>query len=266
MDIRLKLSIFILSWIVGAAIFAPGLTFYSPGFMDITQRLLPASQNHWLGTDLKGIDVWTSMLYGARVSLSVGVITAAFSTLLGSTLGFLAGSYRGWFEQVLMRLIDILMAFPGILIILTITTLIDPTYLSLVVVISVTDWIGSARLVRAEVLGLKEREHILAAQALGVSPIQLIWRHMLPPLLPLIFTQATQSLSGVILVESSLSFLGLGPRGKVPTWGQLLSEGRTVIVESPLLAIAPGFALFIVIFCVNLIGDSLRDQWDPKSL
>ncbi len=164
-----------------------------------------------------------------------------------------------------MRSIDILMAFPGMILSLALTTLLTPTYSSLVIAISMTGWIGPARLIRGEILRLKEREYIIAAQALGATPVALIFRHLLPALFPLIFTQMATSISSVILIESGLSFLGLGPRGNIPTWGQLLSEGRTVIIESPLLAIAPGLAIFIFILSVNLIGDSLRDQFDPKS-
>jgi len=259
-DVRLIVGAVILLIIIGVAVFAPLWTHYPAGRMDIRQRLLPPSSEHWLGTDLKGIDIWTSLLYGARISLSISFVTVLISTVIGSSLGLLAGYYRGWVEQILMRWIDILLAFPGMILSLTLATFMVPTYFSLVLAISLTAWIGPARLVRGEILSLREREYVVAAHALGVSPVSLLFKHLFPSVLPIIFTQMTTSISGIILIESGLSFLGLGPKGKIPTWGQLLSEGRTVITESPILAIAPGLAIFLVVFSVNLIGDALRDD------
>lgn len=263
-DLRFIVGSSILLMIFITAFCAPFWTGDSPSQMDITQRLLPPSSGHWLGTDLRGIDVWASVLFGARISLTISFVTVFISTFLGSTLGLLAGFYGGWFEQVLMRLIDVLMAFPGMILSLALTTLLAPTYMSLVLAISITGWIGSARLIRAETLSLREREYVLAAHALGAAPRNLIFQHLLPALFPLIFTHMATSISGIILLESGLSFLGLGPKGNFPTWGQLLNEGRTVIIESPLLTIAPGSAIFLLILSVNLIGDSLRDRFDPK--
>ncbi len=262
-NIRLMIGLTLLLMIVSGALFASLATPYLPGKMDISQRLLSPSPEHWLGTDLKGIDVWTSLLYGARMSLGISFLTVLITTTLGGWVGLFSGYFGGWPEQLMMRLIDIFMAFPGMILTLTVAALLPPTYFSLIFTISLTGWIGPARLVRGEVLSLKERDYILAAKALGNPPLRILFRHLCPALFPLLMTQITTSIAAVILVESGLSFLGLGPHGMVPTWGQLLSEGRTVIAESPVLAIAPGMSIFIVILSVNLITDALRDQFDP---
>ncbi len=245
--------------IILAALFAPLLTSFIPGKVDITQRLLPPSPEHWLGTDLKGIDIWTSLLYGARISLMVSFFTVLITTTVGGCLGLLAGYLGGWFEQILMRLIDVLMAFPGMILTLSFAAVLVPSYFSLIFSIALTGWMETARIIRAEVLSLKEREYILAARALGAPTGSLLFKHILPALLPLLLTQVTASVASVIRIESGLSFLGLGPHGLVPTWGQLLSEGRTVILESPLLSIAPGLSIFLLLLSVHLIGDSLNN-------
>ena len=214
---------------------------------------------------MKGIDVWTSLLFGARISVGISFITVTLSTGVGILLGLLAGFYGKWFEKLLMRLIDVLMAFPGILLALTITTLMPPSFWTLILAISCTGWIGVTRLVRGEVLALKEREFVVAAKALGAHPITILTRHIFPQLMPIVVTHMALSYSAVIIVESSLSFLGLGPRSISPTWGQLLSEGRTVILQSPTLAIAPGVAIFLLVISLNLLGDAFRDHFDPKT-
>ncbi len=265
-DLRLIAGISVFAMIALSAIFAPFLSSYTPGKMDITQRLLSPNTHHWLGTDLQGIDIWTSLLYGGRISLGITGVTVLVTTSFGSMIGLFSGYFGGWIEQILMRLIDILIAFPGIILTLTVATILPPTYFSLVFTLSLTGWIGSARLVRGEVLSLKEREYILAARALGNHPLKILFHHLFPATFPLLMTQMTTSIAGVLLVESGLSFLGLGPRGSVPTWGQLLGEGRTVIVELPILSIAPGMSIFLIVFSINLIGDSLRDRFNPKQI
>ena len=257
---RLILGGATLSLLIGAALLAPLLTKYPPGIMDISQRLLPPSSHHWLGTDLKGIDLWTSLLFGARQSLFISSASVLISTLLGTCLGLIAGYYGKFWEQVIMRTIDVLVAFPGILLPLILCTLVPPSFMTLVFTLSITGWIGPARLVRGEILSLKQREFVTAAHAIGASPSSVLFKHLFPHVLPILLTQMTLSFSSVIIIESSLSFLGLGPRTQVPSWGELLSDGRTVMGQSPLLALAPGLALFLVIVSVNLITDSLRSQ------
>ncbi len=261
------LGIFLFVCLISAVCFAPFLTHEIPGTIDISQRLLPPSLSHWLGTDLKGIDLWTSLLYGGRLSLMISFTVVCISTVIGTSLGLIAGYYyTGWFDQILMRCIDVLIAFPGMILTLVLASILAPTSWSLILTISLTAWIGPTRLIRGEVLRLREREYIVAAQALGVRDGYLLIRHLLPALFPLIFSKITTSIASVILIESGLSFLGLGPRGKIPTWGQLLSEGRTVIMEAPLLTIAPGMAIFLMILSINLIGDELRHRFDPKQV
>ena len=264
-DKRVAITVSILLFFILCAVFAPFLTSFDIDASDIVERLCKPSYEHWLGCDLNGADVWTALLYGARVSLYVGAVAVVCSMGVGVSLGLIAGFFGGWIESIIMRAVDLVMAFPGILLALALASVLGPNVHNVILAITLTGWTSSARVVRAMVLSLKEREYVLACRALGGSNFRIITRHIFPQLTSILFIQVTFSLSGAILVESTLSFLGLGVNSNTPTWGALINQGRTVLQDAPHLSLAPGIALFIFILCLNILGDALRDYFDFQS-
>ncbi len=246
------------------ALFAPWLAPTSPDDLDITKRLLPPSSSEWFGRDLYGSSVLTAMLYGARTSLYISVMTVALSVTLGTSIGLIAGYYRGKVDMVLMRIVDLLMAFPGILLAMALAALLGPSKNNVILAISATGWTSAARLVRGQTLSLREREFVQAAKALGAKDFRVIWHHVFPETLSPLLVHATFSLSGVIIVEASLSFLGLGAQDGAPSWGALLGQGRTVLTEAPYLSIIPGAGIALIVLALNFLGDALRDMYDPR--
>lgn len=264
-DPRISFGIFVLVFVLFCAVFAPFLAPYKPTFVDMTLRLAPPSNTHWLGVDTNGNDVLTSMLYGSRTTLFVATMTVLLSLLLGVTIGTIAGYAGKWTDSLLMRTVDILMAFPGILLALTLVSVLGPSLWSVIISISATGWTSAARIARAQVMSVKERDHVMATRALGGGPLRLIRVHILPLIWTPIVVHATFAISGVIIVEASLSFLGLGPQDGAPTWGALLNQGRSVLEEAPHLSIVPGLAIMAVVLSLNFLGDALRDILDPHS-
>lgn len=254
----------ILLVIISVSIGAPWLAPFAPDDSDISLRLLPPDSEHWFGGDLNGSDVLTAVLYGGRLSLYVGFFTVFLSLSIGIVVGLVAGYKRGIYETILMRTVDLLMAFPGILLAMALASVLGPGVNNLVFAISATGWTSSARLMRAQVLSLREREFVTAVQALGGNDWRILFKHILPAAMPPLVVHGTFSLSGVILIESSLSFLGLGAQGGSPTWGALLSQGRTVLLEAPHLSLIPGLMLLLTVLALNFTGDALRDWLDPK--
>jgi peptide/nickel transport system permease protein len=250
---------------VGAAIGAPWLAPTGPDDMDIALRLTPPSAADWLGRDLNGGSVLTAMLYGARTSLYISAATVFLSCTLGTAIGLLAGYRGGMIDTVLMRTVDLLMAFPGTLLALALAALLGPSRNNVILAIAATGWTSAARLVRGQTLSLREREYVQASQALGARDLRLIWRHVFPATLSPLTVHATFSLSGVIVVEAGLSFLGLGAQDGAPSWGAILGQGRTVLTEAPYLSIVPGVAIAILVLALNFVGDALRDILDPRS-
>ena len=248
----------------GCALFADFLALHEPEEMDIALRLQGPSSEYPLGNDLNGADVYTSLLYGARTSLYIGFITVFLSVTLGVTIGLVAGYKRGLIDTLLMRTVDLLMAFPGILLAMALAALMGPSLHNVVIAIAATGWTSSARLVRGQVLSLNEREYVLASQALGAKDWRVIWKHIFPGTLSPLVVHATFSLSGVIIIEASLSFLGLGAQDGAPTWGAILGQGKTVLLEAPHLSIAPGVAIMLLVLALNFLGDALRDLLDPR--
>lgn len=246
------------------ALLAPWFAPFDPSYMDISKRIAPPSSEHWLGCDLNGRDVITSMLYGARVSLYIAFLTVVLSTTVGLCIGLVSGYKLGWIDTVLMRFVDIVMAVPGILVAMVLAGLLGSSINNIVIAIAATGWTASARIVRGQVLTLREREFVEASRALGAGDLRLIFKHILPSTLTPLIVHGTFSLSGVIIVESSLSFLGLGAQEGPPTWGALLGQGRAVLMEAPHLSIAPGLAIMLVVLALNFIGDASRDILDPK--
>jgi peptide/nickel transport system permease protein len=252
------------------AVFAPALAPADPVKNSLLDRLTPpmwvdgGSAKYPLGTDTVGRDVASRMLYGARVSLAVGFAAVAIGGVLGIALGLLSGYYRGWLDDALMRLGDIQLAFPVLLLAIAVLAVLGSSTWNLVLVLGITGWITYARIVRGETLSLREREFVDAARALGARDHWILARHILPNVLPPIVVVATFSLARVIIAEASLSFLGLGLPAPAPSWGAMLDEGRNYITTGWWLALFPGLAILAVVLGINVVGDWLRDVLDPR--
>ena len=235
-----------------------------PGKTDVSLKLQPPSLDHYLGTDQLGRDVFSRMLHGAKVSLSVGFVAVAISILIGILVGAVAGYYGGWVDSLLMRFVDIMLCFPSFFLILTVVALLGPSLFKVMVVIGITSWMGTSRFVRAEFLSLRERDFVQAAKALGVRDPRIIFRHILPNALAPVFVTATLDVASAILVEAGLSFLGFGVQPPAPSWGNILTEGRTYIFDAWWLTVFPGLAILITVLSFNLAGEGLRDALDPR--
>ena len=249
-----------------AAILAPFIAPYPIDYIDITRQLQGPSGAHWLGTDENGADVLTLLLYGARVAAIVGSVTVVTCATTGIILGSISGYFGGWIDEVLMRLTEVLMAFPGILLaILIIFVTQEPSLLAVIGALSVTGWSGYARLVRGQVLVEREQQYVEASRALGFPTYRIIFREVVPNILAPVIVQATFGVAGAILAEASLSFLGLGPQDS-PSWGALLDQGASYFLLTPHLAIFPGVAIMITVLGINFLGDGLRDWLDPRGI
>jgi peptide/nickel transport system permease protein len=243
-----------------ASLFSP----YDPGKTDISLKLKSPSNQHYLGTDQLGRDVFSRMLYGSRISLSVGFVAVAISILIGIFVGAMAGYYGGWVDSFLMRFVDIMLCFPSFFLILTVVALLGPSLFNIMVVIGITSWMGTSRFVRAEFLSLRERDFVQAAKSLGVKDHRIIFRHILPNALAPVFVTATLDVATAVLVEAGLSFLGFGVQPPAPSWGNILTEGRTYIFDAWWLTVFPGLAILITVLSFNLLGEGLRDALDPR--
>ena len=245
-----------------------GLAFFlapqDPGKTDVSLKLKAPSLHHYLGTDQLGRDVFSRMLYGSRISLSVGFVAVGISILIGILVGAVAGFYGGWIDSFLMRFVDTMLCFPSFFLILTVVALLGPSIFNIMVVIGITSWMGTARLVRAEFLSLRERDFTQAAKALGVKNPRIIFRHILPNASAPVFVSATLKVASAILVEAGLSFLGFGVQPPAPSWGNILTEGRTYIFDAWWLTVFPGLAILVTVLSFNLLGEGLRDALDPR--
>jgi peptide/nickel transport system permease protein len=237
---------------------------YDPGKTEVSMKLKPPSPLHFLGTDQLGRDVFSRMLFGSRISLSVGFIAVGISIFIGILVGAIAGYYGGWLDSLLMRFVDTMLCFPSFFLILTVVALMGPSILNIMVVIGITSWMGTARFVRAEFLSLRERDFTQAARALGVKDFRIIFRHILPNALAPVFVSATLKVASAILIEAGLSFLGFGVQPPRPSWGNILTEGRTYIFDAWWLTVFPGLAILIIVLSFNLVGEGLRDSLDPR--
>ncbi|MFQ6111425.1 MAG: ABC transporter permease [Nitrospinota bacterium] len=237
---------------------------YDPAATDIEARLLPPSATHPLGTDHLGRDVLSRMLYGARISLMVGFVAVGISVLIGILIGSLAGFFGGMIDNILMRFVDVVMAFPVFFLILTVVALLRPSFWNVMIVIGLTGWTGTARFVRAEFLSLKERDFVQAAMAQGAKSASLMFRHLLPNAMAPVLVSATLGVAGAILTEAGLSFLGFGVQPPQPTWGNLRPEGRLYVFDAWWLTLFPGLAILITVLAFNLFGEGLRDALDPR--
>ncbi len=246
------------------AFLAPLVSPYDPGKTEVSVKLASPSLQHFLGTDQLGRDVFSRMLYGSQVSLSVGFVAVAISILIGTFVGAISGYYGRWIDSVLMRFVDIMLCFPSFFLILTVVALLGPSLFKVMVVIGITSWMGTSRFVRAEFLSLRERDFAQAAKALGVKDRRIIFRHILPNALAPVFVTATLDVASAILVEAGLSFLGFGVQPPAPSWGNILTEGRTYIFDAWWLTVFPGLAILMTVLSFNLLGEGLRDALDPR--
>jgi len=258
-----KLTFFGL-WIVGffiiIAIFAPMIAPYHPGQIDIDNILTAPSKAHLFGTDSLGRDLFSRMVYGTRISLLVGFIAVGIAAILGIALGAVAGYYGRWVDAVIMRFIDIMLCFPTFFLILAVIALLEPSIVNIMIIIGATSWMGMARLIRAEILSLKERDFIYAEKAIGASDLRIITRHLIPNAMAPVLVSITLGIAGAILVESSLSFLGIGVQPPTPSWGNILSEGKAVMGAGWWMMLFPGLAIFITVLGYNLLGEGIREK------
>jgi peptide/nickel transport system permease protein len=250
----------LLALLVASGIFAPALAPHNPNRQNLENDLQVFTAQHPLGTDKLGRDILSRTIFGSRISLLVGVSTVAISVLIGLFIGSISGYFGGWLDHLLMRVVDILLAFPGILLAIAFTALLGPGLDHVILALCLIGWTGYARLVRGEILSLKERDHVQAARALGCSAARVIVVHLLPNLLPLLLIQATFGLAGAIIAEGSLSFLGLGVEPPTASWGSMLNEGRQFLLVAPHLTTYPGLAIMITVLSLNVLGDALQNR------
>jgi len=247
-----------------AALFAPLLAPADPLKQVLSTRLKPPTAAHWLGTDQLGRDVLSRMLFGARISLLVGVVVVGLAGSLGTFVGLVAGYTGGWLDEGLMRLTDVFFAFPALILAMAIAGALGPSLTNAIIAIAVVSWPVYARLVRAQVLTLREREYVEAARSLGASTPRIIWQHILPNTLAPLLVQASFDMGGAILAAAGLSFIGFGTQPPTPEWGVMISDGRSYISTQPWLSLFPGLAILFTVAAFNLIGDGLRDAFDPR--
>ncbi|UCD83794.1 MAG: ABC transporter permease [Deltaproteobacteria bacterium] len=247
------------------AIFAPILAPYDPNQQELREGFGSPRQGHLLGQDRLGRDILSRIIFGSRVSVLVGISTVSISLLLGLTIGSLAGYYGGAIDELFMRVIDILLAFPGILLAIFMTAILGPSLRNVILALCVLGWVGYARIVRGQFLSVREREYTLSVKALGASDLRVILRHIIPNILSPVIVEATFGMAAVILAEASLSFLGLGTQG-MPSWGAMLSEGAEFLEVAPHLSTFPGCAIILIVLGFNFLGDGLRDWLDPKKV
>jgi peptide/nickel transport system permease protein len=267
---RAVFGLSVLLVIGGAAVFAPQLAPWDPARQMLMKRLRPPMwqerglREHPLGTDHLGRDILSRILHGGRISLGVGLTAVTLSALIGVTLGLLAGFFGGRADALIMRVVDVFLAIPYILLAMGVVFALGPSLLNVILVMAVTRWVQFARIVRADVLSIREREFVAGARARGNRPLRLLLRHVLPNALTPIIVVATLELAFMIIYESALSFLGLGVQPPTPTWGWMLSDGRNYVATAWWLATLPGLAIMLTVLAVNLLGDWLRDTLDPR--
>ncbi|MGE5730792.1 MAG: ABC transporter permease [Gemmatimonas sp.] len=250
------------------AIAAPVFARHDPFGVELINSLQPPNGQHWFGTDVQGRDVWARLVYGARVSLSVGILSQGIALTLGVILGLLAGYYGRWIDELVMRLADVTLAFPTLLLLIALVAALQPSLTVVFITIGVVGWAGMARLVRGQVLVVRELEFVQAERALGASDIRILTLHVLPSVVAPVVIAATLGVAGAIMAESSLSFLGLGVQPPTPSWGSMIADGRDLyqLRHAPWTSVFPGLAIGAAVLGFNLIGDALRDALDPRAV
>jgi peptide/nickel transport system permease protein len=246
------------------AIFGPWLAPYDPYEQNLSQSLAQPSTIHLLGTDVLGRDILSRLIYGSRNSLMVGIVALGVAALFGMSLGLLAGYFTGWVNNVIMGFIDALMCFPMILLALILASLLGGGMRNVMIALGVAMMPGYARLMCGQTLSVKENDYILAGRAVGASPLRIMFRHILPNCLPSLIVLATMQIGAAILAEAGLSFLGIGIEPPAAAWGLMVEDGRPHLLSNPLLSFAPGLSIMLVVFAFNMVGDGLRDAFDPR--
>ncbi len=262
---KVKMGLSLVLLLLALGIFAPLISPYDPNELDLKRRLMYPCMEHPFGTDNFGRDVLSRVIYGARVSLFVAVSVVMLTVSIGVGLGIVAGYYGGIVDNIVMRIVDILLAFPNIILAIVILGIFGPSYLNLVIALAVVWWVSYARMIRGVVLSLKESEFILSIKALGASNFEIMVKHVLPNALPPIIPLMTLDLGSAILAISGLGFLGLGLQPPTPEWGVMLRDALPFMDTHPYLMLYPGFMIMITVLAFNLLGDGLRDVLDPKS-
>ncbi len=267
-DPRTKIGTTVVVLMLFMAVAAPLIARQDPNSIDLINLLEPPSFAHWLGTDVQGRDVWSRLVYGARVSLMVGVISQTIALSIGVTLGLLAGFYGRWVDEVVMRLADVTLAFPTLLLLIAMAAALQPSLGVVFVTIGVVGWAGMARLVRGQVLVVRNLEYVQAARALGGTGRRIMLRHILPNVAGPVVIAATLGVAGAIMAEAALSFLGLGVQPPTPSWGSMIADGRDLdqLRNAPWTSVAPGLAIGFAVLGFNLLGDALRDALDPRRI
>jgi peptide/nickel transport system permease protein len=250
---------------VFAAVLGPLLAPFDPSVQELALRLEGPTGLHWFGLDELGRDIFARVLSGARISLLVGLVVVGVSATIGIAMGSVAGYFGGLIDEAISRLIDILLAFPGLLLAIALVAVLGPSLTNVVLALSLIGWVGYARLVRGQVLRTRELEFVQAARALGATTSRILTRHVIPTTLPAVTVQATLGMGGAILAEAALSFLGLGVQPPTPSWGTMLNYGRGHLLDAPHLTIFPGLAIAILVLGFNFLGDGLRDALDPAT-
>lgn len=246
------------------SLFAPFIAPYNPSHIDTKNILSSPSKGHLFGTDTLGRDIFSRIVYGSRISLSIGFIAVGIAVLIGITFGSIAGYYGGKTDSVIMRFVDIMLCFPTLFLILAVIAILEPSIFNIMVVIGATGWMGVARLIRAEILTLKERDYVAAAKVMGASDTWIILRHLIPNAIGPVLVSATLGIGGAILVESSLSFLGIGVQPPTPSWGNILMDGKSTLGIAWWLTIFPGVFILLTVLAYNLLGEGLRDILEPR--
>jgi len=260
----------ILLMVIGAAVFAPYVAPHDPARQSLIRRFTPpvwaqgGNAAYLLGTDQVGRDILSRIVYGARISLVVGIAAVVVSLLVGVTLGLLSGFLRGRVDAVIMTVVDVTLSFPQLLLALAFVAALGPSLLTIIVVLGLTGWERYARVVRAEVLALREKDFVEAARAIGASPLRMVLRHLLPNTFSSIIVMSTLQVAQAILQEAALSFLGVGTGNAYPTWGQMIALGRDFVTVAWWLPTFPGLAILLTVLAINLVGDRLRDALDPR--
>jgi ABC-type dipeptide/oligopeptide/nickel transport system permease subunit len=264
-DRLLQLGVFLVALVVLAAFLAPWISPYDPLVGNLKDAYLtPPGSKYLLGTDSQGRDVLSRVLHGARISLAVGLISQAVAVTFGVTLGLLSGYYGRWVDALVMRLADVTLAFPTLLLLIAVAAAVQPSLLVVFLIIGAVGWAGMARLVRGQVLILKSAEYVTAARALGARDRTILIRHLLPNVRAQVIVAATLGMAGAIMAEAALSFIGLGAQPPTPSWGSMVADGRDLLRVAPWVSFAPGVAIGIAVLGFNLLGDAIREGWDPR--
>ncbi|TYB37309.1 MAG: ABC transporter permease [Flexistipes sinusarabici] len=257
-------GLLIVLFFIIVAVFAPYITPYDPTAVHLGNVLAPPSSQHFFGTDELGRDVFSRVVYGSRISISVGFVAVGISVVIGLLFGLLAGYFGKFVDIIIMRFVDIMLCFPAFFLILAVITFLEPSVYNVMIVIGLTSWMGVTRLVRAETMSIKTRDYVTAARLQDLTNTKILIKYILPNVITPVFVAATLGVAGAILTESALSFLGLGVQPPTPSWGNILTAGKDNITFAWWLSVFPGLAIFITVLGYNLLGEGLRDILDPK--